>query len=149
MAEINLTQSEANLLISMEKHRVDETKWEYPGLGGAICIPLTSANKRENFLLDMSRGRINLLKGKYQNRSRNVIVLVRLCFGGPPHHNPDGQDVIPPHLHVYHEGFGDKWAIEVPPDKFGNPADLWQTLHDFMEFCNIVEPPIIERGLFI
>ncbi len=149
MVEINLTQAEADTLIAMEKHRVDETQWEYPGLGGAICVPLTSANKRENFLLDISRGKIDLLKGTYQNRSRNIVILVRLDFGGPPHRNPDGREVLSPHLHVYREGFADKWAIEVPTDKFSKLADLWQTLYDFMDFCNIIEPPIIEKGLFI
>jgi hypothetical protein len=26
--------------------------------------------------------------------------------------------------------------------------DVWRTLEDFMRYCHIVEPPIIERGLF-
>jgi len=48
--------------------RVNDDRWNYPGLGGSIFIPLISANKRENFLLDISRGKIDLLKGTYQNR---------------------------------------------------------------------------------
>ena len=149
MAEINLTQTEADLLISMDKHRTNEDSWDYPGLGGSISIPLISTDKRENFLLDASRGKIDLLKGTYQNRSRNVIVLVRLDFGGQPHRNPDDQEIASPHLHVYREGFGDKWAVEVPADKFTNLSDLWHTLNEFMSFCHIVEPPLIVRGLFI
>lgn len=148
MPEINLTQAEADLLIEMEKYRVDDTMWKYPSLGGSITIPLISEDKRENFLLDVSRGKIDLLKGSYQNRSRQVVVLVRLDFGGQPHRNPDGQEIASPHLHVYREGFGDKWAIPVPDDRFTNMDDLWQTLQDFINYCNITEPPIIERGLF-
>lgn len=148
MAEINLTQSEADALIAMGKHRVDEIRWDYPLPGEAICIPLTSANKRENFLLDISRGKLDLLKGTYQNRARNVVILVRLDFGGRPHRNPDGGEVLSLHLHIYCEGFGDKWATAVPTDKFSNPSDLWETLVDFMDFCNIVKPPNIEKGLF-
>ena len=63
MAEINLTQSEADALIAIEKHRLNDDRWNYPSLGGAISIPLTSADKRENFFLDISKGRIDLLKG--------------------------------------------------------------------------------------
>ncbi|MEW6070450.1 MAG: hypothetical protein AB1485_07525, partial [Candidatus Thermoplasmatota archaeon] len=80
MADINLTQAEANALIAMEKHRLDDMRWDYPGLGGSINIPLVSADKREDFLLDISRGKIDLLKGTYQNRSRQIIILVRLDF---------------------------------------------------------------------
>jgi hypothetical protein len=148
MAEINLTQAEADLLIAMEKVREDEQSWDYPGLGGQISVPVMSKNKRENFILDVSRGRIDLLKGTYQNRARQVVILIRLDFGGRPHRNPDGVEVPSPHLHVYREGFGDKWAVPVSADKFPNLTDLWGTLEDFMRFCNIIEPPRIERGLF-
>ncbi len=149
MPEINLTQSEADMLIAMEKHRVNDDRWDYPGLGGAIFVPLISVNKRENFLLDISRGKIDLLKGTYQNRARQVIVLVRLDFGGQPHRNPDGEEIVSPHLHIYREGFGDKWAALIPADKFSDLSDLWQTLEDFMRFCNITRTPLIQRGLFI
>ncbi len=148
MTEINLTQSEADLLIEMEKYRVDDTLWNYPSLGGSITIPLVSSNKRENFLLDISRGKIDLLKGTYQNRSRQVVVLVRLDFGGQPHRNPDGDEIPSPHLHIYREGYGDKWAMPMPIERFPKIGDLWQTLHDFMNFCHITQPPIIQKGLF-
>ncbi len=148
MTEIILTQADADALIAREKRRIDDERWRYPGLGGSISIPLVSSDKRENFLLDISRGNIDLLKGKYQNRSRQVIILVRLDFGGRPHRNPDDEEIPSPHLHIYREGYGDKWAMPFPTDRFPNISDLWQTLGDFMEFCNIVEPPLIDRGLF-
>lgn len=149
MADIALTQAEADVLISMPKCRANDDPCDYPGTGGAISVPLVSQDKREGFLLDISRGRIDLLRGKYQNRGRQVVVLVRLDFGGPPHRNPDDTEVGAPHLHVYREGFGHKWASPVPKDKFPNLADLWQTLGDFMEYCNVIEPPRINRGLFV
>ena len=148
MAEINLTQSEAEALISIDKYRINDVGWEYPSLGGLISVPLISADKRENFHLDIRRGRMDLLKGIYQNRARQIIVLVRMDFGGQPHRNPDGEEIPSPHLHMYKEGFGDKWAYPLPDDKFPDIVDHWQLLNDFMKFCNIKEPPIIERGLF-
>ncbi len=148
MADIELTQAEADALIAIEKVRESDDQPDYPGLGGNVCVPLVSADKREHFLLDVSRGRIDLLKGKYQNRGRHVIVLVRLDFGGAPHRNPDGQEIACPHLHLYRHGFGDKWATPVPHDRFTDTADLWLLLKDFMRFCNITKPPVFRRGVF-
>ena len=148
MAEINLTQAEANALIAVEKQRETDDVWEYPKLGGQINVPLVSADKREKFFLDISRGNINLLKGTYQNRARHVVVLVRLDFGGAPHRNPDDTEVSCPHLHIYREGYGDKWAIPAPLDRFPAIDDLSKTLDDFMAYCNIVSPPLIQWGLF-
>jgi len=98
MAEVDLTQAEADALIAMAKYKVDDQLWDYPSLGGAISIPLVSIEKRERFLLDVHRGRINSLKGTYQTRARQVVVLVRLCFGGGPHRNPNGERITSPHL---------------------------------------------------
>jgi len=147
MAEINLTQAEADLLLALEKQRKDEDEWDYPGLGGYLHIPLISTDKRENFFLDVERSSINLSKGKYQNRARQVVVLARIDFGGAPHRNPDDKEVPCPHLHLYREGYADKWAIPLPPEQFPSPTDPWQTLHDFMRYCNISLPPTIRRGL--
>ena len=113
-----------------------------------MSIPLQSVDKREQFLLDISRGLIDLGRGKYQNRARQVVVLVRLDFGGSPHRNPDGEEIGSPHLHIYREGFGDKWAIPLPADRFPRITNLRSTLDDFMQFCNITLPPNIESGLF-
>ena len=148
MSDLNLTQAEADALIAMEKHRANEEHADFPMGGQSLVLPLQSPDKREQFLLDLSRARIDLLKVKMQNRGRQVMVLVRLDLGGAPHRNPDGEEISVPHLHIYREGFGDKWAIAVPPDKFPAASDVWRTLEDFLRFCNISQPPHIERGLF-
>ena len=148
MGNPSLTQIEADALIALEKRRVDATEWNYPHFRGALTIPLVSTDRREPFLLDLRRGRIDLAKGTYQNRGRHVVVLARLDFGGRPHRNPDDSRVASPHLHLYREGFGDKWAFPVPSSGFADLTDAWRTLEDFMTFCNVVEPPFIRRGLF-
>jgi len=149
MAETTLTQAEADALLAMEKHRVDDTQHVFPTLGGSIEIPLTSANKRETFLLDITRGRINLKKATYQNRVRTVVILARLDIDGPPHENPDGVEIPCPHLHTYREGYADKWAVPAPASVFSRTTDLWGSLEDFMAFCRITETPLIERDLFV
>ena len=149
MTDINLTQAEADALISMPKVKENEDKWSYPGIGRAVSIPLVSSDRRERFMLDISRGQINLLRGKYQNRARQMVILVRLDFGGTPHRNPDGEEIASPHLHIYREGFGDKWATPVTKNDFPDITDLWHTFEDFMQYCNIVMPPNIQRELSI
>lgn len=148
MANANLTQAEADALMALEKARIDGTEWDYPDFGGRITVPLVSTDRREQFLLDLRRARIDLRKGTYQNRGRQVTILARLDFGGAPHRNPDGEEIGSPHLHLYREGYGDKWAYPVPGADFPNLDDPWLTLADFMRFCNIVQPPVIRRGLF-
>jgi len=148
MADINLTQAEADALLAIEKHRSNEERHSFPMGGESLSVPLQSSDRRESFLLDLSRGRIDLAKAKMQNRARQVVVLARIDLSGPPHRNPDDEEVPCPHLHLYREGFGDKWAEPLPHDRFSNPADAWTTFQEFMEFCRITQPPHIERGLF-
>ncbi len=146
--DVNLSQSEADRLLAMEKHSATDQEFEYPMHGGSIQMPLQSPDKREAFVLDVTRSQINLSKGTYQNRGRNVIVLARLDFGGQPHRNPDDTEIESPHLHLYREGYGHKWAYPVPADRFSDVSEPWQTLLDFMRFCNVTMPPVIHRGLF-
>lgn len=108
MADLNLTQAETDALIRMEKHRINEQRYDFPWRGKKLILPLQSPDKRETFFLDISRGRINLAKTTYQNRGRQVVALVRLDLAGAPHRNPDGSEIPCPHFHVYREGFGDK-----------------------------------------
>jgi hypothetical protein len=148
MAEMNLTQAEADALIAMEKHRVNNDRNDFPVGGQSLVVPLQSPDRREQFVLDLRTGRIDLLRVTMQNRGRHVIVLVRLDLGGAPHRNPDGEEIPAPHLHIYREGYGDKWAREVHADVFPTLGSTWLTLESFLTFCNITQPPHIERGLF-
>ncbi len=150
MAEINLTQAEADALLKMEKFSVDNTEHKLPHLGGKISVPLTSLDKKENFSLDIGKGRIDLLKQKYQTRARKAVVLARFDFGAP-HRNPPelgGEEVGVPHLHIYKEGFNDKYAINIPDGIFLDLNDPQKVLHDFMKYCNITQPPNFSMELF-
>lgn len=143
-----LTQSEADALLAMEKIRTDEHRHNFPGTGGRLMIPLHSRDKREPFILDVYRARIDLRRGTFQNRARQTLPLVRVDIGGSPHTNPDGVTIPCPHIHLYREGFGDKWAQPLPVELFDQPADPWEVLQSFFRYCRIVEPPHIEKGLF-
>lgn len=149
MADIDISQGEADALMAMEKQCVEEkTNFLFPEPGGRLAIPLVSLDKRENFTLDITRAQIKLTKATFQNRARQAIILMRLDLDGPPHRNPDNQEIPCPHLHVYREGYGDKWAIPAPADRYPNVRDLFATLGAFMQHCNVTEPPLMDKGLF-
>ena len=74
---MNLSQLEADALIEVEKHRASETVYDLPCRDNSSQIPLISFDKTENFVLDLSFGGICLNRIKYQNRTRQIIILVR------------------------------------------------------------------------
>ena len=119
-----------------------------PHPGGRLVIPLTSTDKREAFVLTLTRVQIKLTKASYQNLARKSIILMRLDLDGAPHRNPDGEEIPCPHLHIYREGFGDKWATPAPVARYRNTQDLYSTLWEFLDHCNVTQSPQIEKGLF-
>ena len=147
MAEINLTQAEADALLAMVKRRENDGSHLFPRRGEKISLPLQSDDGRELFLLDLRRGRVELRQVTMRNRARQVVIRARLDLFGPPHRNPDGEEIPTPHLHLYREDYGDKWAVPLPADYFLSPNDEWKTLNDFMGYCNITEVPNIQRML--
>ena len=147
MADVDLTQAEADELIALEKRQTPGGPWSYPTLGARLNIPLSSLDGREEFFLDLYRGRIALTKQSIQNRTRRTVILVRLCVLGPVHRNPDDEAVSTPHLHLFREGFADKWAYAVPDHAFEDTNNLRQTVQDFMDYCRVVDPPLIQYRL--
>lgn len=145
---IDLTQVEADALMAMPKRADINEVFLFPHLGGKALIELQSLDNTEDFLLDIGRSRIDLARITYQNRAREVVVLRRLDIAGPPHRNPDGEVIPCPHIHVYREGYADKWAYPVLAERFSDTTNLQQTLLDFCAECNVVELPQIQTGLF-
>ncbi len=148
MTEINLTQQEADALLTMLKVPEVGDPAPFPGPGQDLEIRLLSKDTRESFLLNLRRNRFELGRATYQTRARVVVVLARLDLHRAPHRNPDGIEVSGTHLHVYRHGFGDRWALEIPNEAFPDPGDVWHSFHDFLKFCNITEDLPINRGLF-
>ncbi|HEY5055341.1 MAG TPA: hypothetical protein VII58_04230 [Acidobacteriaceae bacterium] len=148
MAEIDLPQAEADSLIAMEKHRINEDLLSFPRPGERLGVPLQSSDRRETFMLDVTRSSVKLTKANFQNRARQVVILLRLDIDGAPHRNPDGTEVDCPHLHVYREGFGDKWAYPAPAELLPASGSLYDALNLFMARCNITSAPNIQQGLF-
>lgn len=141
-----LTQAEADALIAMRK--------SFAEMGAISLAPgvdstheLVGQDEQERFLLDLWRGTFRLSKLRFQERARKVIVLVRLDIDGSPHTNPDGTRLIGTHLHLYREGYEDKWAAPIDRALFTKPTDPSLTLREFCGYCNIAAVPPIQDGL--
>jgi len=139
-----LTQAEADQFMQMAKRFVRPP--------AAISIPpglddtheLEALDDRERFLLDIWRGTLRLTKIKFQNRVRTIVVLVRLDVDGAPHTNPDGQRLSGTHLHLFREGYDDRWAFPVDPAAFTLLSDPGTTFQEFCAFCRIESPPPVQ-----
>lgn len=131
-----LSQEEANNLIEeLKEIKGASGTFPFPQVGEGKRIDLRSLDGKHDFIVDVNRkGSINLLKKcTYQGRYQRDNILLRLDVEGPEHTNPDGEVLPPTHLHIYTEGYGDRFAIAVPPD-FLNTEDLIQTLIDFLTY---------------
>ena len=142
-----LTQQEADFLIAMKKAFIKPMTISIP-TGTDQTHDLVGENNREIFQLDLWRGTIRLSKVKFQTRGRSIIVLVRLDINGSPHTNPDGKRLNGTHLHLYREGYEDKFAFPIPPISFSNVNSIGQSFEDFCRYCNIERhAPFIEELL--
>jgi hypothetical protein len=145
----DLTQSEADYLLELhKKHSQAERVVTWPSLGSKVAVNLLSLDERETFVLDVSTHSLKLSKLKLQTRARTTVILVRLEIDGAPHRNPDDTELPCPHIHLYREGYQDKWAYPVPAEHFTDLSNKHKTLEEFMRFCRIVQPPTFEDGLF-
>ena len=145
-SKTELTQKEADRLLRVEKYRTNDTTYPFPIKGGSLRIPLKTKSGNEEFSLDLYRGTIAMGKHMFQTRARKTVILARLDLGGSPHRNPDGEEIFSPHIHLYKEGYDDKWAYPLPRG-FNDPNDILRTLDEFMEYCHIVDKPKILRGI--
>jgi hypothetical protein len=142
-----LTQQRADTLMNMQKVIPASAPINFPLLNEEICLEAQSRDGRETFNYYVNRkGTIKLTKCTYIERYAVIENLVRLDLDGAPHTNPDGQTIPCPHIHIYREGFGDKWAFPLPPI-FTNTNDLVRTFQDFLAYTNVVEYPLIQYSL--
>lgn len=142
-----LTQTEADRLIAMAKLLEDPpAAILFPQPGEKLELGLVSTDRRERLIADVNRGRIRLTKCTFQERDPRVTVLLRLDLDGPPHENPDGTVLPCPHLHMYREGWWDKWAIPAPP-ALCSTSNLTDVFREFLVYCNVQAVPPVQRAL--
>ena len=142
-----IPQTEAERLLQLQKQRVNDDQNTYPDAGNFLEVLLTSLDEKEQFKLTIQPGKFNFYKTSDQLREKTTnIILARLDLGNVVHRNPDDELIIGPHIHIYKEGYADKFARPINTDIFTDPTDPWTTLQEFMTYCNITIKPTIIRG---
>ena len=98
-----------------------------------------------DFILDIRNGNIELSKVKYQARHSytNTILLRIDTSSGGRHINPDGTLIECPHIHIYQEGYGDKWAYPLDTSIFSDINDITAILKDFLNYFHVENIPRI------
>lgn len=157
-----ITQQDADFFFGMEKFLEEDKEYQFPCSGEKLIIPFTSADKRENFLFDIYRGSIKITKAVYQNRVRKAYILRRLDFDGAPHPNPEvenvslpilepynGKEIPSPHIHLYVEGFGERWAVPAELFLDLNGKDIYEIMIAFFKYCNVKKIPLIKKTLLL
>ncbi len=140
-------QSVIDYLLEIRKICTESRKFIFPSMGGKLSIPLFSIDKSEEFSLDITRSVFVLEKTTFQNRGRKTLILLRLDINAAPHRNPDGKKLPGTHLHIYKEGFGDRFAYPLP-NEFNKCTNSIEFLNVFMDYCHIVQKPKINTDLF-
>ena len=143
-----ITQSEFEFLMKQEKVFSDLVN---PVILGPPPLQWTrkieSVDLRESFLFDFYRGSLELSKYTFNKRYKQTIVLLRYDNWGR-HTNPDGQLFEGPHVHLYREGFNDKFAFSPSTVGVSETDSMEQVLKELMLFCNVKKIPTIEVSMF-
>lgn len=140
-----LSQVEADALIAMPKRFLSSEAIDvWPGVDQTRVL---QGQDREEFLLDIWRGTLRLSRLKLQERARKTVVLIRVDVHGAPHTNPDGTRLEGTHVHVYREGFEDKWAHPLDASQFPDTASPSRVFQAFCRYCNILDPPPVQEVL--
>ena len=137
-----ISQEEYDRLIQIKKVFVEQ---EELNLAYSWSRKLISKTTKDEFILDYNRGgRIDIIKFSYNKRYKTNIILLRYDIGR--HTNPDGNVIKGPHVHLYKEGFNDRWAF--PVREIGiSPNEQEKrevVLKRIFSYCNIVNYPAIQ-----
>ncbi|MFD0712175.1 DUF6978 family protein [Paenibacillus sp. GCM10027626] len=136
-----MTDFEARRLLNAIKELVSTRPIVFPLVQTHTTLEAISTQTNDKFLIDVQRKTLNVKKCTYQTRYKKSINLLRIDIEGPPHPNPDGTEVPCPHIHIYREGYDDKWAFPLSSKINTDQTDLVQVLIDFLEYNNIINIP--------
>lgn len=142
-----LTQEAADYLARIAKDLTNTKVVLVPGPGDHQDWDASALGGKHSFFLHMRRGRKVSTQITAQERYETNEILLRLDIDGPTHGNPDGTIIPTPHLHIYREGYDDKWAFPVPTDIDISSGDAAQILANFLKFCGVDPLPPVQGGV--
>jgi hypothetical protein len=145
---MSITQSEYDFLMGQKKVFDDSS---LPIEFGPAPIHWTrqvnSLSSKDIFLIDFRRGSIEISKYTVNKRYRQTIIMLRYDNGGR-HTNPDGTKFEGAHVHLYKEGFDDKFAYPISTVGIEETDSIETVFTKIMYFCNISKFPTIEIPMF-
>ena len=145
---MSITQAEYNFLIKQEK--VFDNQLTSIQLGPAPIHwmrQINSLTTKDIFFLDFYRGSFELSKYTINKRYRQTIIMLRYDNAGR-HTNPDGVLFEGRHIHLYREGYNDKFAFSVSEIGITDVNGMEIVFNKIMQFCNVIKFPSIEVPMF-
>ncbi len=155
---MEISQAEADRLITMDKKRCDTKTYTFPAPGMHVEIPLVSTDDSTEFIVNLYHAIIKRNKIQGAELFERNVPLIRMCIGGKGHENPhieaplakfsglEGIDLGENHVHYYVEGYGTSWGypITISSSLF---YPLSQIAYYFLDLCHVVDRPVIMGGL--
>jgi hypothetical protein len=143
-----ITQTEYDFLIQQDKIFDDLTMSIILGPAPIQwCRQINATISKEIFLLDFYRGSFELSKYTVNKRYKQTVILLRYDNGGR-HTNPDGEEFDGPHIHLFKEGFNDKFAYPISKIGITSTDTMEMVCEKIMHFCNVKKFPAIEISMF-
>ncbi len=142
-----LPQTEYEIVMALQKEFEDGITPLLLGPGPVRWTrQLFSPETREEFILDYHKGNIAIEKFVVNHRYRQSIILLRYCHTGR-HTNPDGITLDGPHIHLYREGYADKFAFPAAEMGINISDDIQVIFRKVLQLCNIQITPTINFNL--
>lgn len=143
-----ITQLEYEFLMGLQKKFANDQEIEIGPAPIKWTREVNSTESHDLFLIDYHRGKLQLLKYTLNERFRQTVCLIRLDTAGR-HTNPDGIHFDGPHIHIYRDGFDDKFAYPVETAGIKDPTNIGNSVKEFLEFCNIRNVPPIQNSTYL
>ena len=108
---------------------------------------IISLESHDIFIMDYTRGSIEVKKYSVNKRIKTSIIMIRYCSQGN-HTNPDGITKFSgPHLHLYKEGFDDKIAVDPSDIGISTTDTIEETIRKILKYANVQDIPVIQSDL--
>jgi len=138
-----LTQDEADTLKAIEKYLLDphSVRMPTPQTTNIYQLKYTMEGRAmQNMKVSAYRGKKNPSKVSYRLMYDDYFILIRIdTKDNTPHRNPDGTVISPlqPHIHIYREGYHDKFAYPLP-NGFSDANNIMGLFLEFLSYSTIL-----------
>lgn len=143
---MSITQQEFDYLMQLKKQFQEKNELLLGPAPHKWSRDIISTTSTEIFILDFYRGSIEIKKYTFHKRYKTCIPLVRFDSWGR-HTNPDQQKFVGPHIHIYKEGYDDKFAYSVDVIGINDQNSMEDVLVKFLKYCNVENIPPIQLTL--